>query len=472
MKRILRPIAASLIGIMIGWKIRLSRGNAAPPPQTVLTTPADSPAHGKEKQEAWRTWLDAGIPLPLMADPEAVWAHLPKPGSCTAIEWNLALDEIYFSISDEAFLSFLTDARFAALPRAYESKQNSPWHRKLLGLGLEEALGMAGRLPTQALNLQLEHKFLQLLARQDPERGFDRMRESGHEDPNQMADYLKAVARQNPDKLSGLFAKIVPGHDREWYSGQILAELATRDWRQAEEWGKQNLTAEEWKKAAGDIFDGYSGGRLAELKKIGDAATDPTLRSAAYSRWVFWPVADCGETLGRALALPAGSLDEEGWKRVAVTCSYNNRRSGDPDAGAAELRQLFSRVPEASRAVFQESLLQSLAWNDGPMGAKFYDELSAGNVAELSRNWTRKDPAAVSAWLATLPASDKKEAAVVKFCQEAASADPAGAAAWALTIIDPDQRETTLGSALAAWKQADPAGAAAWAEAHGKIGGG
>ena len=212
---------------------------------------------------------------------------------------------------------------------------------------------------------------------------------------------------------------------------------------------------------------GYTGPRLAELKKIRDEITDPVLRSAAYSRSVFWPVANCSETLDRALSLPAGSLNSEGWKTVASTCAFGNRRDPDPVAGVEELRELFKRVPEEERAAFQDSVIRQASQNDGPLGAQFYDILAPDDAGKLSGYWTKKDPTAASAWLATLPPSDKREAAVLAFFREATSVDPAGAASWALTVIDAAQREPAVSHALAAWRQAEPAAANHWAEAHG-----
>ncbi|MES2468496.1 MAG: hypothetical protein V4675_14410 [Verrucomicrobiota bacterium] len=466
MKPILRIALASFAGLATGWCILLFRaGEPPPPPVPAFVRPAP-PGAAKISQPEWRAWLEANSTVRPMLHEGAFWQRMPELVSCTSIEWELALEEAFFGIPPEVLMAVLADEKFARFPRLYEVEQSPQWGRKLLSIGLEEALGMAGKMPAPGLNAHLEHMLLKVLAKQDPGRGFEWLKESSGGDQFRLAQYLKEVAGHDVDKAGSLYVKLDPSMHR-YAAGNLLKTLGSKDWRNAEAWGKQHLTPEEWTLAAPSVFEDYTGARIAALKKIGDETGDPALRSAAYSRWVFWPVASGAETLNRALALPAGSLNSEGWKEIASTCAMGNRYSSDPVAGAEDLKRLFQRVPVEARAAFQETVIRQVCLNDGPTAAQFYESMPPEQVTKLSNSWTRKDPAAASSWIATLPPSDKREAAVLAFCREVTSVDPAGAAAWALTVIDPTQRETAVHNALAAWRKAEPAAAEAWAAAKG-----
>ena len=82
----------------------------------------------------------------------------------------------------------------------------------------------------------------------------------------------------------------------------------------------------------------------------------------------------------------------------------------------------------------------------------------------MAGDWVTKDPAAASTWLATLPPSPKRDAAVVGFCHQLAPVDPPSAVQWALSLQDAPLKEKALQDAVGAWKQKDPAAAAGWAK--------
>ena len=83
------------------------------------------------------------------------------------------------------------------------------------------------------------------------------------------------------------------------------------------------------------------------------------------------------------------------------------------------------------------------------------------------REWTDEDPVAASEYLATMPASPAKDAAIMGFANRLAYEDPAAAIAWAETIATSEGRNTALAVVGRNWASKDPQAAAAWAASSG-----
>ena len=206
MKPILRIALASLSGLVIGWGVNHFRTVGPPPAPVSVKVPAPCPA--KLPPPEWLTWLKGCAPLQPVLSAGEFWQRLPLAGKCPKIEWDLPLDEAFFTIPPDAFFMVLSDERFSRLPRLYEVDESAIWSRKLMGIGLEEALSMAGRMPTSWLNEHLEHRLLDTMARQDPERGYEWLKQSSAGDQWLAAEYLEQVAKHNVDKAAGMFGKL------------------------------------------------------------------------------------------------------------------------------------------------------------------------------------------------------------------------------------------------------------------------
>ena len=137
-------------------------------------------------------------------------------------------------------------------------------------------------------------------------------------------------------------------------------------------------------------------------------------------------------------------------------------RTADPAAEASRLKTLADRVPEAFRQGFIEHAAMMAGWNNKPLAGQLLEYLPDGNAGLMAGDWLQQDPAAASTWLATLPPSPKRDAAVAGFCRELAPVDPSSAAHWALSMQDAKLKEKALRDAVGAWKQKDPAAAEAW----------
>jgi hypothetical protein len=83
------------------------------------------------------------------------------------------------------------------------------------------------------------------------------------------------------------------------------------------------------------------------------------------------------------------------------------------------------------------------------------------------KRWAREDPKAASAWLANLPESQNREAAVKNFVDNAADHEPQLAWTWALLLSDPQKQNDALEKAAKQWLRVDDKGARATIRASG-----
>ena len=190
--------------------------------------------------------------------------------------------------------------------------------------------------------------------------------------------------------------------------------------------------------------------------------TDPALRSTAFSHMLTLGRPEAQSTVAAALNLPENSLNEKGWEHLGQASAGVVKRTTDPVVEAAKLRTLAGKVPAEFRDGFMEHAALMASWNHLPLAAQLFAYLPAGQAGLMAANWVGKDPTAASIWLATLPPSPKRDAAVEGFCRELAPVDPPGAAQWALSLQDADLKGTALKDAVGAWKQKDPVAARAW----------
>lgn len=470
-KPLLRIFLASLVGFLAGravlwvWPAPVVPSPHPPAAEGTLTSRQLPPGSGKE--EEWRLWLQAHTGQVPVRSAEEFWKDFPASGTVPEVEWNLALDAAFLTLPDAEFLKLIQDPRFGKFPPLYEAEQNAVWSRKLLAMGLDQALALAGKMPTQWLNVHLDHLLTVELAKKDPERGLEWFRASGKDDW-ETRDFIETVAKNDPAKAMELVSKMTPEATRKYCAGALLKGLAEKDWRAAVEFGRANFSAEEWPKESSHMFDGIYGSRLGGLFEMAAEITDPDARSAAYSQGIFSYSKTGDMVLAKALELPAGTFNKEGWYQVAWLCAAHAEDSEvSPAAAAAKLREQAQKVPETERASFWEGVIRTACWNYPTIATHFYDELPLEKVGKMVTSWVGEDPAAASAWLATLGDSERREAAVAAFCRETEAVDPAGAAVWAAGLKDAAVRDERLRGALSAWSQVDGAQARAWAEAKG-----
>lgn len=84
------------------------------------------------------------------------------------------------------------------------------------------------------------------------------------------------------------------------------------------------------------------------------------------------------------------------------------------------------------------------------------------NVLKLGQEWTKNDPAAVSAWLKKLPDSSDRDLAIAGYAGTLSRSDPQTAIEWANTIPDAKVRQGALENIALNWFKTDPVKAEAW----------
>ena len=94
----------------------------------------------------------------------------------------------------------------------------------------------------------------------------------------------------------------------------------------------------------------------------------------------------------------------------------------------------------------------------GEQPQDFYDQQS-WLLQSLGRAWSRKDPEAASAWIASLPASAGKDQAIQQLVYGTTAWEPEAALAWTAVISQPGMRELEASRVLRQWSRFDVAAA-------------
>jgi hypothetical protein len=120
-------------------------------------------------------------------------------------------------------------------------------------------------------------------------------------------------------------------------------------------------------------------------------------------------------------------------------------------------------INEIAAAYAREDLDGAIAW----ASENTEDPKANKALAKVTGRWADMDPRAASEYLAELPASVGKDAAVEGFATRLASEDPASAAVWATTIQDERLRQRTVSRIAQSWARSDEAAARAWIREQG-----
>lgn len=327
----------------------------------------------------------------------------------------------------------------------------------------EEAEGMRRRVfrewlrndPRVALSEAVSNAVGQNLNRSDYLRSLNLqalMTEWSRLDPAAAAAALRTLPKGEPgidrrDLAQTLF--------RGWYERDPAAALA---WAQTEAdpaW-RETLTTLNEELTAND-----PAAKTAAL--LAAPERDGNRLAIAFSDWL---AADAPAALAKLSAIPP---EDAFWTRDAARVSAwwaINARSGmTPE----QLVETINSIPEGAP---REAILQGLAdygaGNDIPFAVRIIDEMSEGQaraeaMSNLTEQWMRKDPAALSEWLAAQPERDSRHGAASRFAQLLAKSDPEAAARWTDTLPDDYwQKEETARTVREAWLAVDPAATEAW----------
>lgn len=480
MSPLTKYVAVIACGLVIGWltgKIRYSSPSApvvATPSVATLAPPAPPTPE-------WQRWLDETITLEAPATTAAFWQEWSAAGTQPNSRRQFLADSACLGMPWESFAAILPDPRFIGLNpesvnifMASRPVQWAPfWWGRLWQAGPAAAISLTGKLPSPFLNDKLERLLCPALARTDPDIGLawvqtlsDRL--------NPLSLFITEVAALDINKAIELWTRLPmdePHPTRYSISNSVRFSAAStlvgawgrQDWQAAMTWAVANLPPERTSEVISSMFSHCKD--PAQRKNVLAAAakmTDAALRSIAFSHMLTIGRPEADSLVAAALALPENALNTEGWGHLGQTSAGMVKRSSDPALEAAKLRTLAEKVPVEFREAYLKSAAIMAGWNNRPLAAQLFEFLPEGNAGSMAGEWAAKDPTAASSWLATLPPSPKRDAAVTGFCRELAPVDPPSAAQWALSVQDAGLKETALKDAVGAWKQKDPAAAQAW----------
>ena len=469
----LRFITVICFGFSAGWL--LGRW-AFPDSQPSLPTTAPGQATvSAQPSPTWEQWLEHSAPLDPPADAEAFWSLASGLSGQPLHRQRLLLDEACLAMPWASFVKVVKDGRFV-LFTAFGSNDGGtePWCRRLTHDGLDHALQLSGKLASRWLSTRLDGALSRFLAETDPDKGFHWLK--GRQDAGSaIAHFLGEVASRDLPKVTRLWHLLEAGKPADgmaraltegkngFAAGRILNALSAKDWKTALTWADKNLTGSMREKNISDIFQHIGRKGADEVMETAGEINDPAVRSIALSRALANRYSTSDELMVKALDLPASSLDAKGWEHLGQESARHELRKEDAGAAAGKLRTYASLVPEESRAGYLQSAAHMSLWNDLALAGQLSEFLSGESTRSLAGKWAEKDPTAASTWLAQMPESEKRQAAIAGFCRGLAPVDPPAAAEWALSLKNEPTRTNVLQDALGAWQQTDPRAATAWA---------
>lgn len=147
--------------------------------------------------------------------------------------------------------------------------------------------------------------------------------------------------------------------------------------------------------------------------------------------------------------------DQRAELRLAMQWSTLTARSREADR-EAELSNIRSpELQQRWRVWMAEDMsqdpAQAVAWL-GEQSDAFYQN-EAHVIEFLAMRWTLSNPAAASAWIATIPASEGKDRAIKYLIGASAAWEPEAALAWAAEISDGTKRIETATHLLRQWSK-------------------
>jgi hypothetical protein len=139
------------------------------------------------------------------------------------------------------------------------------------------------------------------------------------------------------------------------------------------------------------------------------------------------------------------------------------------DLPLPEAKALLQRLPEGKS---KQAILNDLIRNHSRKG-RYTDVVQMLNdmpdsverdraLHQLALDWTKKDTAAVAAWLKSLPDNSDRDLLIAGYSSRLAATDPRAAATAIATVPDESVRRTAYQNILMTWRVQDAAAANAW----------
>ena len=216
----------------------------------------------------------------------------------------------------------------------------------------------------------------------------------------------------------------------------------------------------------GDVLEGWAGADLAGASAYVAEVSDRVVQGGLQRR-VVEGLLSKGEDEAMRYVASLPETDKQRGRLVGLVTSDMLEREGVKAAAkwmeglSDELRA--GAVVEIAEAYAREDLDEAIVWasqhaTDGP---------ARKALGKVTGRWANVDPRAASEYLAELPDSAGKDAAVDGFAKRLAVEDPESAALWATTIQDERLRAKALGRIATSWAAIDREAAGAWLASQG-----
>ncbi len=275
---------------------------------------------------------------------------------------------------------------------------------------------------------------------------------------------LGQLVEANPPLASTIVNQLPAGADRDELIKRIAEPLARLDFAGAIAWA-QNLPADVTNASREEALSTIvktmaERDPAAAAREVIGLAADPAAASAMATVADTWAKADSNAALAWAETLPSGAARDGAM--AAAVAAYSHLDA----AGAWEVasRELPAGVPATTAA--QSEIAIFLARKDPAAASQDLMTIPDGNsrafaVPIIAAGWVKDDVAAASQWVATLPISDERDHALQQVLPPLAQTQPEAALALALTASSDDSRYNELYLTLTAWGAIDREGALA-----------
>ena len=300
---------------------------------------------------------------------------------------------------------------------------------------------------------------------------------------------LGAVELREPEALQGIADRLPEGSEKQQVVARLAKRLTRTDARAALAMAESIAGSEGRTEALKQLAESADFSGLAELRgeaaKLFRRADREAAEDGIVKAWAqMEPVAAATWALSaedsdhRAQLLtnaldkwsdPAAAIrwtqtiSDEYLQSIALAAALSQAARTDPLLALGSLDQLpLPKRPSATREI-------ALTWAaTDPAGACSWatqlPDMDDHLMADLVRARLDFGFAETAAWLDTLPAGTRRDAAVQQFSESTRFNDPQAALAWALTIAKPDDRESAIERVVETWRETDADSARRWIE--------
>jgi hypothetical protein len=474
MKRLRFYLPAIAVGLLAGWLISLLLRPAAAPEQLSGGRPADkasAPLPALKGAAAFSAMVDQRVPLPggeeawkqLLFGDSRKLAHSPARAGLEAEIMRHVLPVERVSGNE-----FLDDVHPVGAPGA--ERLMARLARSNPGYALAEVGRMlsGGRKDQQQADALRRAVFREWLKNDPGEALAAAVKEGSSMQRGQVLSALMAEwSALDPAAAAAALASL-PDIGRP-YSRQDYAETLLRGWHE-----RDPVAAQAWVHSQSDPALRESLTSLAaELAASSPAAKtalllespqrEPQRLVQAFSEWLS---AEPDAAVAKLAVIPA---QDKFWAHDAASVAERWAIEARLGGGMEELQKALESVPAGpQRDAILHGFVNHGASNDIPFAQQYLAQMGEGRprneaMGMLTELWMRKDPVALSEWLAAQPQTESRHHAVTRFAQLLAKSDPERAAHWVDTVPDGFAfKDSTVQTIRESWQASDPATAAAW----------